>query len=307
MPSRDRPSLLSCRACIVLLLVPLICCDYVEGFLTSVVRRHPRRNDALTILAASSTWRRTPWAGGSADLRRETLPRSSLAIARSGDSDFVSKRSLSTPVTPKRRRLLTLPRKVGCFYGMLGLAVVLGIRQGHISAVESTAGCGLMWSGFVFAISFTEAWVKFRAPFLPRHFGLDVGRTVFPVLNAVELAFCGTLWAAQFASSSLGLCHSKTFLFLLSASFILLSQVTYLTPKLVLMGKFAIHDALSQKGDPTWTAEQRRLFGDLSSEIRAACRPPMKLHLVYVLGELLKVFSLGAFVRNVYRGSINRY
>lgn len=41
----------------------------------------------------------------------------------------------------------------------------------------------LLWTGFVLAISFMEAPVKFRAQSLPKNIAVDVGRTVFWALN----------------------------------------------------------------------------------------------------------------------------
>ncbi len=46
-----------------------------------------------------------------------------------------------------------------------------------------------IWFGFVSAISFMEAPVKFTAPSLTLAVGLDVGRHVFAVLNKVEIGF----------------------------------------------------------------------------------------------------------------------
>ena len=48
----------------------------------------------------------------------------------------------------------------------------------------------LLWLGFVLAISFMEAWVKFRAPSISMAQGLDVGRQVFSALSWVERGFC---------------------------------------------------------------------------------------------------------------------
>jgi len=45
-----------------------------------------------------------------------------------------------------------------------------------------------LWLGFVLAISFMEAWVKFRAD-IDRATALDVGRHVFAALNMVERLF----------------------------------------------------------------------------------------------------------------------
>ncbi len=48
-----------------------------------------------------------------------------------------------------------------------------------------------IWIGFFGAISFMEAWLKFRAPGITLPLGLGIGRLVFSALNKVEwvLAF----------------------------------------------------------------------------------------------------------------------
>lgn len=43
-----------------------------------------------------------------------------------------------------------------------------------------------MWIGFVGAISFMEAWLKFRAPGISLELGLGIGKLVFTALNKVE-------------------------------------------------------------------------------------------------------------------------
>ncbi|GAB4291892.1 MAG: hypothetical protein Kow0098_11510 [Ignavibacteriaceae bacterium] len=45
-----------------------------------------------------------------------------------------------------------------------------------------------IWIGFVGAISFMEAWLKFRAPGITLPLGLGIGRLVFNALNKVEWA-----------------------------------------------------------------------------------------------------------------------
>jgi hypothetical protein len=45
-----------------------------------------------------------------------------------------------------------------------------------------------IWIGFVCAISFMEAWLKFQAPNITLELGLGIGRLVFSALNKVELA-----------------------------------------------------------------------------------------------------------------------
>lgn len=46
-----------------------------------------------------------------------------------------------------------------------------------------------LWVGFVCAISFMEAWLKFRAPGVTLSTGLSIGRHVFKALNKVEWVF----------------------------------------------------------------------------------------------------------------------
>ncbi len=49
-----------------------------------------------------------------------------------------------------------------------------------------------IWLGFVLAISFMEAWLKFRAPGITIPLGLGIGRLVFAGLNKVEWFFALT-------------------------------------------------------------------------------------------------------------------
>ncbi|WP_299249674.1 hypothetical protein [uncultured Cytophaga sp.] len=43
-----------------------------------------------------------------------------------------------------------------------------------------------IWIGFICAISFMEAWLKFRAPGITVPLGLGIGKLVFEALNKVE-------------------------------------------------------------------------------------------------------------------------
>jgi hypothetical protein len=49
--------------------------------------------------------------------------------------------------------------------------------------------CLFTWTGFICAISFMEAWLKFRAPGVTLPIGLGIGRLVFGALNKVEWVF----------------------------------------------------------------------------------------------------------------------
>ena len=44
-----------------------------------------------------------------------------------------------------------------------------------------------IWIGFVCAISFMEAWLKFQAPGIDTKLGLGIGQLVFSALNKVEI------------------------------------------------------------------------------------------------------------------------
>lgn len=46
-----------------------------------------------------------------------------------------------------------------------------------------------LWIGFVCAISFMEAWLKFSAPGVTIPIGLGIGRLVFGALNKIEWVF----------------------------------------------------------------------------------------------------------------------
>lgn len=60
------------------------------------------------------------------------------------------------------------------------------------------AAVAFLWLGFVGAISFMEAWLKFRAPGVDLSTGLGIGRLVFKALNRVEWT-CALLILAMFA------------------------------------------------------------------------------------------------------------
>jgi hypothetical protein len=186
-------------------------------------------------------------------------------------------------------RFQSLPFKVGSFYLILGIFLTC---YSPLTPMESTVTITLLWMGFVLAISFMEAWVKFQAPFLPRHYGLDVGRTVFPVLNAVEMAFCVGLWLAQRQ-----LLPRQSWMTLGGATLILLSQVVYVTPQLVLLGKHVLVDAFPVP-QPEWSNHQQQVHYDLQSRVQQTPRPSSKLHVVYVLQELIKVILLGVLAWN---------
>lgn len=85
-----------------------------------------------------------------------------------------------------------------------------------------------IWFGFVCAISFMEAPVKFTAPLLTREAGLDVGRIVFGTLNKVEIAF--SLLSIVFLYT--GSFNNRIKFIFLSILLILSAQSIWLLPEL---------------------------------------------------------------------------
>jgi len=55
------------------------------------------------------------------------------------------------------------------------------------SALQLSIAATFIWAGFILAISFMEAWIKFRAPGITLPLGLGIGQLVFAALNRVEL------------------------------------------------------------------------------------------------------------------------
>ncbi|OJW85043.1 MAG: hypothetical protein BGO69_01635 [Bacteroidetes bacterium 46-16] len=123
--------------------------------------------------------------------------------------------------------------------------------------------CLFTWIGFVCAISFMEAWLKFRAPGVTLPIGLGIGRLVFAALNKVE-------WAFAIVVSISVLMHSK-FIFimpnvlLLFIILILILQTVWLLPALDARAELYIQDK------PVTTSH---------------------LHIWFVVAELIKVTGL---------------
>ncbi|MFT3884048.1 MAG: hypothetical protein QM724_01070 [Flavobacteriales bacterium] len=132
--------------------------------------------------------------------------------------------------------------------------------------------CTFTWVGFVGAISFLEAWLKFRAPGVTLPIGLGIGRLVFGALNKVELLLA--------AAIVIDLLRTKPafaqWLWIGIPVALLLLQTFWLLPAL---------DARA------------------AAVLRDGSAPPSQLHFVYVAFEVVKVAALvvsgvGLFVRN---------
>jgi len=85
-----------------------------------------------------------------------------------------------------------------------------------------------LWIGFVCAISFMEAWLKFRAPGITISLGLGIGRLVFSALNKVELVFAIAILLSVFLTQTKW--DSINQILFLVALFILVLQTFWALP-----------------------------------------------------------------------------
>lgn len=88
-----------------------------------------------------------------------------------------------------------------------------------------------LWIGFVCAISFMEAWLKFRAPGVTLPVGLGIGSLVFKALNKMEWIFAILMAVDQFLLHRGTGINLPRILFLV-ALLILIIQTLWLLPAL---------------------------------------------------------------------------
>lgn len=87
-----------------------------------------------------------------------------------------------------------------------------------------------LWIGFVGAISFMEAWLKFRAPGISLPLGLGIGRLVFNALNKVEWVLALSILANLFSGGDRPFSLKNTLFFL--SLLLLVLQTFWLLPDL---------------------------------------------------------------------------
>ncbi len=123
-----------------------------------------------------------------------------------------------------------------------------------------------LWIGFVCAISFMEAWLKFRAPGITLPLGLGIGRLVFDALNKVEWVFILAI----------------VFQFLIAkAKFLSLKMIPfYLAAILVIIQSIWLLPALDTRAE---------------MHIQGLAVLPSNLHFYYVGFEAIKTISLTIF------------
>ena len=106
-----------------------------------------------------------------------------------------------------------------------------------------------IWVGFIGAISFMEAWLKFRAPGIDTALGLGIGQLVFSALNKVEITSAIVILVLSVASKEKNSLRLQGLFY--TAVAILVLQSVWLLPALderanliregVVLGKSKLH------------------------------------------------------------------
>lgn len=129
-----------------------------------------------------------------------------------------------------------------------------------------------LWMGFVLAISFLEAWLKFQAPGITIPLGLGIGRLVFFALNKTEWFFAMLILLMQIKSGNWKQIRMEWSALLI----ILLLQTFWLLPLL---------DVRAEK------------------VIQMVEIEPSNLHYYYVALEMIKVLILFVFGKKLFKSA----
>lgn len=132
--------------------------------------------------------------------------------------------------------------------------------------------CVFTWIGFVCAISFLEAWLKFRAPGVTLAIGLGIGRLVFNALNKAEWVFALVIAITTLLSNAPVISWQNGLFAIVLVTLIV--QTTWLLPGL-----------------------------DARAELHIAGMPaaPSNLHFYFIAAELIKTISLLVFGVNLFK------
>lgn len=129
-----------------------------------------------------------------------------------------------------------------------------------------------IWIGLVSAISFMEAWLKFKAPGITLPLGLGIGKIVFNALNKVE-------WTLSIVVLlNLILARAELFTFANSAYFVAVIILTIQT--------FLLLPKLNSRAD---------LY------ISNQTVPESNIHLFYVVLEIMKVICLFIYAVTLFK------
>lgn len=134
--------------------------------------------------------------------------------------------------------------------------------------------CTFLWIGFVCAISFMEAWLKFRAPGITVPLGLGIGRLVFNALNKVELVFAIVILINIFWQTS---------------DILKWQNIAFAVPfALLFIQTFWLLPALDARAE---------------LHIQGQLVPPSNLHFYYVGMELVKIVGLSLFGITLFKNT----
>lgn len=112
----------------------------------------------------------------------------------------------------------------------------------YSSKVQSQIVLTFIWIGFVCAISFMEAWLKFRAPGITIPLGLGIGRLVFAALNKVEWVLAVGIGVSVVLNGiDVKSVLKKYYLFLIPIT-LLIVQTVWVLPQLSLRSEKIIHN-----------------------------------------------------------------
>ncbi len=132
-----------------------------------------------------------------------------------------------------------------------------------------------LWIGFVCAISFMEAWLKFRAQGVTLPIGLSIGKIIFSALNKVEWVF------AIFIIVSL---------IFKNVSFLKWENLTIAIPfVLLILQTFWLLPFLNERAE---------------LQIQGQAVAASNLHFYYVAMEVIKVVCLFSFGLYLLKGKI---
>lgn len=137
--------------------------------------------------------------------------------------------------------------------------------------------CTFLWIGFVVAISFLEAPLKFQAPDITLALGLGIGKLVFAALNKVEWIFALAIAFSLFRQQKF---FSRSNLLFALPLLILLIQTFWMLPAL---------DARAEM------------------HIRGAALPNSFLHFYYVGAEVAKITCLIVFGVKLFHKPVSEF
>uniref|UniRef100_A0AAV1U934 Uncharacterized protein n=1 Tax=Peronospora matthiolae TaxID=2874970 RepID=A0AAV1U934_9STRA len=181
---------------------------------------------------------------------------------------------------------------LGGVYAGVGVVMAAAAKLDWLPKGAVAAFLALVWLGFVLAISCTESWLKFRAPFMPRHLALDLGRTMFAALNSVEIGLCVGLWVLHFFVSS---AQDSAVWRLVFASFLVGMQATWLFPKLEHMAEFVLYEELKELDVDKLSFNQKMQLGEMRHKVQIQSKPAKFYHMLYTGAEVLKMITLVSF------------